>query len=177
MTYLREYPIMVDMSDADSEGTTTDADSDAGSVATTFTTVVARAADIAEVEADLEQLTTTIELLCNEIANIEEHLKTMERPVANIALEQFGDIMFLESSPFRNHTFAIKPPGFASIDITKRYAYKDIVKTLREYLFYANLVQADGTIKVTRTLGKLFEIKETETTFLTLLRHLRYVLI
>jgi len=169
---------MVDMSDADSEGSATTTDSSDGeSVFTTATTAIEHVADVAEVEAALEQMTDTIEMLCNEIASIEEHLKTMERPVANVALEQFGEVTFLESSPFRHNTFAVKPPGFGGIDITKRYPYKEIVKNLREYLFRANLIQPDGTVKMTTPLNRLFEIQDTETTFMNLVKHLRNVLV
>jgi len=130
-----------------------------------------------EVDYTLEEMTDTIALLNEQINTIEEHLKSMERPIAELTLEQFGELPFLETSPFRNQTFAVKPPGLPSIDNTKRYAYKDILKMLRKYLFNNRLVNPDGTVCVNRLLSKLFEIPEGTTTYLKLLAGLRHVLV
>jgi hypothetical protein len=130
-----------------------------------------------EVDYTLETMTDTIAILNEQINAIEEHLKSMERPIAELALEQFDELGFLETSPFRHQTFALKPPGLPSIDITKRYAYKDILNALRNYLFNNRLVNPDGTVRMNPLLSKLFEIPESTTTYLKLLAGLRKVLV
>ena len=130
-----------------------------------------------EMECDLEEMTETMESLHNHLNHIDAHMKTVEKPIIELALEQFREPSFLAASPFRHQTFAVKPPGLPNIDLDKRYPYKDIVQAVRNYVFAEKLVSSTGAISVNKPLSLLFEIPEGETTFLKLLVRLRKVLI
>jgi hypothetical protein len=166
------------MSDADSEGSTTStANSDEESVMSSMTALIEQAAELAELDGALEEMKDALKVLYESFIGFGESLKTMDQPVTHVALDQLSDISTLEASSFRHHTFAVKPPGFASIDINKRYAYKDIVEKLREYLFQEKLVQDDGTIQLNKQLSLMFDIKDKTTTFLHLLKNLKNILV
>ena len=163
------------MSNTESEGYDTSSTTASNTTGTTNQT--SKLLNLFELECDLEEMTETIESLTKHFNHIDDHMKTIEKPIIELALEQFRDPNFLESSPFRNETFAVKPPGLPNIDLTKRYPYKDIVKAVRNYVFAEKLVTPEGAICVNRPLSLLFEIPEGETTFLRLLVRLRKVLI
>ena len=173
------YPFLVDMSDADSDGesSTDSTNSTAATDVTGTTNQTSKLMNLFELECDLEEMTKTIEYLYNTFDHIDDHIKTVEKPIVELALEQFRDPNFLASSPFRHQTFAVKPPGLPSIDLNKRYPYKDIVQAVRNYVFAEKLVTPTGAICVNKPLSILFEIPEGETTFLRLLVRLRKVLI
>ena len=163
------------MSDEESEGYDTSSTTASNTTGTTNQT--SKLLNLFELECDLEEMTETIESLTKHFNHIDDHMKTIEKPIIELALEQFRDPNFLESSPFRNETFAVKPPGLPNIDLTKRYPYKDIVQAVRNYIFAEKLVSPTGAIRVNRPLSILFEIPEGETTFLKLLVRLRKVLV
>jgi hypothetical protein len=163
------------MSDEESEGYDTSSTTASNTTGTTNQT--SKLLNLFELECDLEEMTETIESLTKHFNHIDDHMKTIEKPIIELALEQFRDPNFLESSPFRNETFAVKPPGLPNIDLTKRYPYKDIVQAVRNYIFAEKLVSPTGAIRVNRPLSTLFEIPEGETTFLKLLVRLRKVLV
>jgi hypothetical protein len=163
------------MSDAESEGYDTSSTTASNTTGTTNQT--SKLLNLFELECDLEEMTETIESLTKHFNHIDDHMKTIEKPIIELALEQFREPNFLESSPFRNETFAVKPPGLPNIDLTKRYPYKDIVQAVRNYIFAEKLVSPTGAISVNRPLSLLFEIPEGETTFLKLLVRLRKVLV
>jgi hypothetical protein len=163
------------MSDEESEGYDTSSTTASNTTGTTNQT--SKLLNLFELECDLEEMTETIESLTKHFNHIDDHIKTIEKPIIELALEQFRDPNFLESSPFRNETFAVKPPGLPNIDLTKRYPYKDIVQAVRNYIFAEKLVSPTGAISVNRPLSLLFEIPEGETTFLKLLVRLRKVLV
>ena len=163
------------MSDEESEGYDTSSTTASNTTGTTNQT--SKLLNLFELECDLEEMTETIESLTKHFNHIDDHMKTIEKPIIELALEQFRDPNFLESSPFRNETFAVKPPGLPNIDLTKRYPYKDIVQAVRNYIFAEKLVSPTGAIRVNRPLSTLFEIPEGETTFLRLLVRLRKVLV
>jgi hypothetical protein len=163
------------MSDEESEGYDTSSTTASNTTGTTNQT--SKLLNLFELECDLEEMTETIESLTKHFNHIDDHMKTIEKPIIELALEQFRDPNFLESSPFRNETFAVKPPGLPNIDLTKRYPYKDIVQAVRNYIFAEKLVSPTGAISVNRPLSLLFEIPEGETTFLKLLVRLRKVLV
>jgi hypothetical protein len=176
-----EYPFLVDMSEAESEGdetgSTTSTRSTTSSNTTGTTSKTAKLMNLFELECDLEEMANTIENLYNTFDHIDDNIKTVEKPIIELALEQFREPNFLASSPFRKQTFALKPPGLPNMDLTKRYAYKDIVSAIRNYVFAEKLVTDTGAIRINRHLSSLFEIPESETTFLKLLVRLRKVLI
>jgi len=163
------------MSNTESEGYDTSSTTASNTTGTTNQT--SKLLNLFELECDLEEMTETIESLTKHFNHIDDHMKTIEKPIIELALEQFRDPNFLESSTFRNETFAVKPPGLPNIDLTKRYPYKDIVKAVRNYIFAEKLVTPEGAICVNRPLSLLFEIPEGETTFLRLLVRLRKVLV
>uniref|UniRef100_A0A6C0LL15 Uncharacterized protein n=1 Tax=viral metagenome TaxID=1070528 RepID=A0A6C0LL15_9ZZZZ len=163
------------MSDEESEGYDTSSTTASNTTGTTNQT--SKLLNLFELECDLEEMTETMESLTKHFNHIDDHMKTIEKPIIELALEQFRDPNFLESSPFRNETFAVKPPGLPNIDLTKRYPYKDIVQAVRNYIFAEKLVSPTGAISVNRPLSLLFEIPEGETTFLKLLVRLRKVLV
>ena len=160
---------LVDMSDAESETSAT-------SAVTDFTAATDDT-NFYELQYQLQEMTDALESACLDMTDIDRRVKRCEKPVTDTAIERFNDPAFLAASPFRHETFAMKPPGLPNIDLGKRYAYKDIVATIRNYVFNEKLVNPDGTIRVNTPLATLFEIKDKETTFLTLLRQLRRVLI
>jgi hypothetical protein len=157
------------MSDGDaSSNVTTDTDTDTGcsNISTN------------SMDDNLNDIIYTINALYEEIGAIDTNLKTLTTPLTDMVAEQLSDVKFLENSPFRTSTFMLRegvPLG--NMAVGKRYAFKDIVETLRVYLFDKKLVEPDGTIQVNETLRLLFEIQETETTFPTLLLHLRRILV
>jgi len=163
------------MSDEESDGYDTSSTTASNTTGTTNQT--SKLLNLFELECDLEEMTETIESLTKHFNHIDDHMKTIEKPIIELALEQFREPNFLESSPFRNETFAVKPPGLPNIDLTKRYPYKDIVKAVRNYIFAEKLVSPTGAIRVNQPLSTLFEIPEGETTFLKLLVRLRKVLV
>jgi len=169
------------MSDAESEAESTASTGSTASTTDTNTTGTtnrtAKLMNLFEIECDLEEMTETMELLNNHLTHIDAHMKTVEKPIIELALEQFRDPNFLASSPFRSQTFAVKPPGLPNIDLGKRYPYKDIVSAVRNYVFAEKLVTPEGAIRVNRPISLLFEIPEGETTFLRLLVRLRKVLV
>jgi hypothetical protein len=169
---------LVDMSDEESEAESTGSAASTTDTNTTGTTNrTAKLMNLFEMECDLEEMTETMESLVNHLSHIDTHMKTVEKPIIELALEQFRDPNFLASSPFRNQTFAVKPPGLPNIDLSKRYPYKDIIQAVRNYIFAEKLVTPAGAICINRPLSLLFEIPEGETTFLRLLVRLRKVLI
>jgi len=159
------------MSDGDASSyvtTDTDAGTDTG-----FSTVSTNSMD-----DNLNDIIQTINALYEEIGAIDTNIKTLTMPLTDMVAEQLSDVKFLENSPFRTSTFMLRegvPLG--NMAVGKRYAFKDIVETLRVYLFDKKLVEPDGTIQVNETLRLLFEIQEAETTFPTLLLHLRRILV
>ena len=163
------------MSDEESDGYDTSSTTASNTTGTTNQT--SKLLNLFELECDLEEMTETIESLTKHFNHIDDHMKTIEKPIIELALEQFREPNFLESSPFRNETFAVKPPGLPNIDLTKRYPYKDIVQAVRNYIFAEKLVSPTGAIRVNQPLSTLFEIPEGETTFLKLLVRLRKVLV
>lgn len=171
------------MSDADSEGESTDSTTSTDTADTTDTNTTgttnqtAKYMNLFELECDLAEMTETIESLTNHLEHIDTHMKTVEKPIIELALEQFREPNFLATSPFRQERFRVKQPGLPGMDLTKRYPYKDIVEMLRRYLFAEKLVAPNGAIRVNKPLSTLFEIPGTETTFLKLLARLRKVLV
>ena len=160
------------MSDGDASSyvtTDTDAGTDTG-----FSTVSTNSMD-----DNLNDIIQTINALYEEIGAIDTNIKTLTMPLTDMVAEQLSDVKFLENSPFRTSTFMLREgvPFMGNMAVGKRYAFKDIVETLRVYLFDKKLVESDGTIQVNETLRLLFEIQETETTFPTLLLHLRRILV
>lgn len=125
----------------------------------------------------LGKMANIIESICGETAELEARLETLQRPIENLAIEQFGDAPFHASSPFRKNTFVVKPPGFPGIDLTKRYSFESILATLRAYIDKIDAVDADGNITLNKQLQKLFGTQKTSVSYIELIGCLRNVLV
>ena len=131
-----------------------------------------------EIAENVHAMVGLLNVLHDEMETMNTHLKTLETPVTHLMIEQFTDVKCLESSPFRTATFRLanqKP--FPGLSPDTRYPYKDIVAVVRNYIFNEKLVNPNGTIRTNCVLRTLFELQDDETTFPTLLRHLRKVLV
>ncbi len=132
---------------------------------------------VKELEKDLARMSEMVKLMTENIHELESAMTGFHRPLESLHVDQMGGIPFLASSPFRHQTFAVKPPGFPGIDLDRRYPFHVICNILRTHLLSTDAVQDNGTITLTKPLQKLFGVKESETTFLELILHLRKVLV
>jgi len=133
--------------------------------------------DAVELQISMETLSAQVGDLLAGIEAMEAKLSELHKPIQSIYADQLGDVPFLETSPFRNASFKVKPPGFPGVDLKKRYKFKDITATLRSYLDNNNLVDNKGIVTLNPILKKLFNLKGKTTTFMELIANLRNVLI
>lgn len=131
----------------------------------------------ATLQETFEQLSEVVDALHDEIHALENRLTLLHKPLSNLHLDAMTDILFLASSPFRFQTFAIQPPGFPGVDLTKRYKFHEICEVLRTYIIDSGLADTNGNIVVNKTLKQLFGIQESHTTFLECMAHLRNILV
>ena len=129
------------------------------------------------VEEEITTLNHLITELYGAAEELEERLATMVKPLEGTQLAQLGQLPFCAASPFRHATFAVKPPGFPGVDLTQRYPFHVICAQLRGHLLTSGAVQADGSIKLSKDLQHLFGIQEPVVGYITLLAHLRAVLV
>lgn len=126
-----------------------------------------------EIQGQLTALTGLMDVLMTQTNEMESQMKSMQRPLEGLALDQLGDIPHLAASPFRKQLFAYKraPPN---VDQSKRYSFETICGHFRTYIFGHNLVDADGIIKIDETLAGLLEMTvDTKMNFMELLGRLR----
>jgi hypothetical protein len=128
-------------------------------------------------QMSMETLSAQVGDLLAGIEAMEAKLAKLHKPIQSIYADQLGDVPFLETSPFRDSSFKVKPPGFPGVDLKKRYKFKDITATLRTYLDTNNLVDNKGIVTLNPVLKKLFNIKGKTTTFMELIANLRNVLV
>ena len=128
------------------------------------------------VESQIQALNHLITELYGEAEELEAQLAHVQKPLEGLVVSQFGQLPFLECSPFRHAAFKVKPPGFAGVELNKRYPFSAICAMLRSYLISAGAVQPDGQIKLNAQLQALFGIKEPAVGYITLLGALRNVL-
>jgi hypothetical protein len=129
------------------------------------------------VEEEISTLNHLITELYGAAEELEERLATMVKPLEGTQLAQLGQLPFCAASPFRHATFAIKPPGFPGVDLTQRYPFHVLCAHLRNHLLQTGAVLPDGNIKLSAPLQHLFGIQEPVVGYITLLGHLRAVLI
>jgi hypothetical protein len=129
------------------------------------------------IEQAIAAMTHTLEELYGEAEELEEHLHDLHVPITDLHLQQLGDVPFLQTSPFRTATFAVKPPGFPGADLKARYPFHVICSILRDHLFKSGAVAADGTITLNKPLQTLFEVQEPTIQWIPLIGRLRAVLI
>jgi len=152
-------------SDSDSSSNSSSSDSEAEEIYTA-------------IRAYIETIHQQITELSREAETLEDDLRSLHPPLQDLTLSQLGDIPFLEKSPFRVATFAVKSPGFAGIDLTKRYMFKDICQMLRTYLFSSGAITPDGQVMLTSQLQTLFELEDvSKIGYIELLGKLRSVLV
>ena len=129
------------------------------------------------IEETIAAMTHTLEELYGEAEELEETLHDLHVPLTDLHLQQLGDVPFLQTSPFRTATFAVKPPGFPGADLSVRYPFHVICAILRDHLFKTGAVAADGTITLSKPLQTLFEVQEPTIQWIPLIGKLRAVLI
>lgn len=127
------------------------------------------------IENELESLSTMIETLTKALHSLESQMGSFHRPLESLHMNQLGCVPFLTSSPFRHASFALKPPGFPGVDLSKRYTYHAMCSMLRNYLFASGAVAPDGKITLNKQLQTLFGLEEAHTDYITLLGALRNV--
>jgi hypothetical protein len=132
---------------------------------------------IMEIEEQLTILSNSIESLLESVESFEKELATIERPIGDIALAQLGDVPYLVTSPFRTATFAFCPPGLPGIELSRRYAFREICELLRTYLFKMNMIDADETVRLNTILKHVFQIEDDSIPYIKLIGKLRNVLI
>ena len=126
-----------------------------------------------EIQGQLTTLTGLMEMLMDQTTAMESQMKTMQRPLEGIALDQLGDIPHLAASPFRKQMFAYKR-ALPGIDITRRYSFQDICSHLRSHIFSKELADTQGIITVDDTLAALLEIQVGhKMNFIEMLHYLR----
>ncbi len=131
----------------------------------------------ASIQQKIAAMSHTLEELYGEAEELEEHLHDLHVPITDLHLQQLGDVPFLERSPFRTATFAVKPPGFPGADLSVRYMFHVICGILRDHLFKSGAVAADGTITLNKHLQTLFEVQEPTIQWIPLIGKLRAVLV
>jgi hypothetical protein len=170
MTGIEEYVPLIDMSDCSgsSSGNADDEYSSSCSDDTTYS----------DMEENLNGIVDMLTFLRDGLKGMNSHVKTLEEPMMEVLLEQMTDPSHLETSPFRKATFRLAV-ALPTLNIERRYPYKDIVEKLRQYIFNEGLVLPDGQIRINQTLRTLFEFQDSEvdTTFPKLLQKLRHVLV
>ncbi len=129
-----------------------------------------------EVQGQLTNLTGLMELLMNQTNAMEAHMKTMERPLHGLALDQLGDIPHLAASPFRKQLFKYKR-ALPGIDTSHRYSFATICGHFRDYIFANKLVDTEGLITADATLATVFEIQVgAQMNYIGMMRYLRAAL-
>lgn len=130
------------------------------------------------IRSNIEMIHQKIEELSREAESLEDELQLLHPPLQDLNLSQLGDVPFLEKSPFRIATFAVKSPGFAGIDLTKRYCFKDICEMLRKYLLSTGAIMPDGYVNLDAQLQSLFELQDvSKIGYIELIGKLRNVLV
>jgi hypothetical protein len=128
------------------------------------------------VESQIQALNHLITELYGEAEELEAQLAHVQKPLEGLVISQFGQLPFLEGSPFRQAAFKVKPPGFPGVELNKRYPFNIICAMLRSYLLSTGAVLPNGQVKLSGQLQVLFGIKESVVGYITLLGALRKIL-
>ncbi len=129
------------------------------------------------VEEEIAELNHMISELYCAAEDLEDQLIKIRKPLELSQLDQLGQVPFLKSSPFRSAMFKVKAPGFAGIDLEKRYLFQEICAMLRSHLLATGAVQPDGTIRLSDQLKTLFEVETDTIGYIVLMSRLRRVLV
>ena len=132
------------------------------------------------IQGNLEHLSAVIKELCDETERMEGELLELQRPIENLTIEQFGDAPFMAGSAFRAERFSLRPPGIPGADLGRRYTFAEICQVLRTYLLESgacSVAAGTGIIHLNDHLKRLFEVQESEMSYVQLLGRLRKVLI
>jgi len=130
-----------------------------------------------EVENQMATMTALMALMTDDLDAAEKQLTVLQPELEDSYITNLQTVSFLEKSSFRHQTFLFKAPGIPGVNLTKRYAFKDILELLREYLYKTKAVANDGTITLSKQLRTLFGIKEEKTTYLEMIGKLRNILV
>ena len=126
---------------------------------------------------DLERMSAVVKAMCEETETLENRLHTLQRPMEGMAIEQFGDALFMAASPFRKQCFSQKSPGIPGVALNERYSFGTICGIIRTHLMTIGAVQPDGQIILPKTIQTLFGTEETHITYIQLIGLLRNVLV
>ena len=129
------------------------------------------------IEEEIGELNHMISELYCAAEDLEDQLMKIRKPLELSQLDQLGQVPFLKSSPFRSAMFKVKAPGFAGIDLEKRYLFQEICAMLRAHLLATAAVQPDGTIRLSDQLKTLFEVEDDSIGYIVLMARLRRVLV
>jgi hypothetical protein len=126
---------------------------------------------------ELEEMSHLIADMYAEAEELEEIMGSLQRPIESLEIAQLGTIPFLQTSPFRTATFAIKPPGIPGVDLTRRYTFAEICAALRNYVFATGSVDTDGHVTLNEAMKTLFETQKSRVSYIELMGMLRTVLV
>jgi hypothetical protein len=143
---------------------------------TDYETDISDVSSFGSVEQNIQALSHLISELYGEAEELEAQLAHMQKPLEGLQVAQFGQLPFLEASPFRHAAFKVKPPGFPGAELDRRYPFHLICSNLRNHLIATGAVLPNGNVKLSKELQALFGIKEPVLGYITLLGALRKVL-
>jgi hypothetical protein len=125
-----------------------------------------------------EHLESMRELMCamlEETEELEARLLTLQRPIEALALEQLGDVPFLQASPFRHQAFRLKVDGIPGFEAGRRYPYHELVGVLRAHLIETGAMDSEGVATLAKPLQRLLGVEEERLSFVKILGHLRNI--
>lgn len=133
--------------------------------------------------ADLyEETCNSVEALLKAIGEVEDKLRTLQRPLGDLYLSQLGDMQFSETSPFRFQKFKFSNPAVAQalkFEADTRYTFADICASIRTTLaaYATSIDTSTGAFDLPNHLKGLLGIQEREITFPLICLKLRRVLV
>lgn len=127
------------------------------------------------VHEHLESMRELMHAMLQETEELEARLLTLQRPVEALALEQLGDVPFLQSSPFRHQAFRLKVDGIPGFEAGRRYPYHELVSVLRAHLIETGAMDAEGVATLAKPLQRLLGVEEERLSFVKILGHLRNI--
>lgn len=140
------------------------------------TAVVADTGASEVLQEHLESMRELMHAMLEETEELEARLLTLQRPIEDLALEQLGDVPFLQASPFRHQTFLLKVDGIPGFTAGQRYPYHELVSVLRAHLIETGAMDAEGVATLAKPLQRLLGVEEERLSFLQILGHLRKIL-
>lgn len=139
-------------------------------------TGAAAAAATVALQEHMESMRELMHAMLQETEELEARLLTLQRPIEALALEQLGDVPFLQASPFRHQTFLLKVDGIPGFVAGRRYPYHELVAMLRTHLIEMGALDAEGVATLAKPLQRLLDVEEERMSFVNILGRLRNIL-